>query len=98
MNSLRDSLASIPGAVTNFISDTASVASSYIPISVGFHGQNDSMSTGSTTESLNSFNEMDSSSTGAVLISEKSLPIPASLVKEQWRLIFTSDASEQDRS
>ncbi|XP_037817892.1 differentially expressed in FDCP 8 homolog [Lucilia sericata] len=96
MNSLRDSLASIPGAVTNFISDTASVASSYIPINVGFQGQNDTTSTDSTTESLNSFNEMDSSSTGAVLISEKSLPIPASLIKEQWRLIFTSDASEQD--
>ncbi|KAM7357472.1 differentially expressed in FDCP 8 homolog isoform 2-T2 [Cochliomyia hominivorax] len=97
MNSLRDSLASIPGAVTNFISDTASVASSYIPISVGgFQGHNDSTSTGSTTESINSFNEMESSSTGAVLVSEKSLPIPASLVKEQWRLIFTSDASEQD--
>lgn len=99
MNSFRDSLASLPGAVTNFISETASVASSYIPsvVSVGVvQNHNDSTSTGSTTESINSFNEVDSSSTGAILISEKSLPIPATLVKEQWRLIFNSDASEQD--
>lgn len=96
MNSLRDSLASIPGTLTNFISDTASVASSYIPIVGGLQGQNDTTSTDSTTESIHSLNELDSSSTGAVLISEKSLPIPSTLVKEQWRLIFTSEASEQD--
>lgn len=105
MNTLRDSIASIPVAVQNFISDTASVASSYIQTvaSVSGQGQNESLSadrisitSSPTTESLHSFNEIDTSSTGAVLISEKSLPIPASLVKEQWRLIFTSDASAQD--
>ncbi|XP_073838076.1 differentially expressed in FDCP 8 homolog isoform X2 [Musca autumnalis] len=98
MNTLRDSLASIPGAVQNL----ASVATNYYRNSQG--QQNDSLSANEdrlsasstpTTESLHSFNEIDSGS-GAVLISEKSLPIPASLVKEQWRLIFNSEASVQD--
>uniref|UniRef100_A0A1I8PX11 Phorbol-ester/DAG-type domain-containing protein n=1 Tax=Stomoxys calcitrans TaxID=35570 RepID=A0A1I8PX11_STOCA len=102
MNTLRDSLASIPGAVQNL----ASVASNYYTyVGVRVQGQSgDSLSaedrqsvasSPTTTESLHSFNETDSVS-GAVLISEKSLPIPASLVKEQWRLIFNSDASVQD--
>ncbi|XP_005191584.1 differentially expressed in FDCP 8 homolog isoform X3 [Musca domestica] len=101
MNTLRDSLASIPGAVQNL----ATAASNYYVAARNSQGQNDSLSTAAedrlsasstpTTESLHSFNEIDSAS-GAILVSEKSLPIPASLVKEQWRLIFNSEASVQD--
>ncbi|XP_075161234.1 differentially expressed in FDCP 8 homolog isoform X2 [Haematobia irritans] len=94
MNTLRDSIASIPGAVQNLANYVGGRSS---------QGQSDSLSTAdedlgsstTTTESLHSFNETDSP-TEAILISEKSLPIPASLVKEQWRLIFNSDASIQD--
>lgn len=85
MNSLRDSIASIPGALTNFISDSASTASTYIQRS-------------SATPTSQSTSQTISDGDGAsnVTHSEKSLPIPASLVKEQWRLIFTSDANVQD--
>lgn len=100
MNSIRESLTSIPGAVTNFLSDTASVASSYINYgaATSTQGQSDALSSRTpspttTTESNFSYYEAESSSTGAILITEKSLPIPASLVKEQWRLIFTEDAN-----
>ncbi|XP_067648281.1 differentially expressed in FDCP 8 homolog isoform X2 [Eurosta solidaginis] len=85
MNSVRGSLASIPGALTNFISESAS---NLLPQN-SFTGS-DSGAVGSATTN----NDDDVSSTASQ--SDKSYPIPASLVKEQWRLIFTSDANIQD--
>lgn len=67
---LRESLASIPGALTNFLIENAPV---YL-----------NTSTSSSTPS--SFSATDDGC-------EKSLPIPASLIKEQWQLIFNSDAT-----
>lgn len=101
MNTLRDSLASIPGALASAASNCTHMlgvvgrGQGYSDSSLSAVEDRLSVTSTPTTESLHSFNEIDSS-TGAVLISEKALPIPASLVKEQWRLIFNSDASAQD--
>ncbi|XP_053955411.1 differentially expressed in FDCP 8 homolog isoform X2 [Anastrepha ludens] len=78
MNPFRDSLASIPGALTNLISESAS--------SLLQHS--------SASNSAALAPDDDVSSTASQ--SDRSYPIPASLVKEQWRLIFTSDANVQD--
>ncbi|KAH8366019.1 hypothetical protein KR093_008308 [Drosophila rubida] len=77
MSSWRESLTSLPGAVAQFVNDSASSASSYL------HSQSCTSTTGSE-ESAPQHTDY------------KALPIPASLVKEQWRLIFTSDANIQD--
>ncbi|XP_055911568.1 differentially expressed in FDCP 8 homolog isoform X2 [Eupeodes corollae] len=67
MASFRESIASIPGAVTHFLSESTS---SYLNLS--------------TTPSSSHSEESSS---------DKALTIPASLIKEQWRLIFNSDAT-----
>ncbi|XP_055844958.1 differentially expressed in FDCP 8 homolog isoform X2 [Episyrphus balteatus] len=65
MNSFRESIASIPSAVTNFLSESTS---SYMNLS--------------TTPSSSHSEESSS---------DKPLTIPASLIKEQWRLVLNSD-------
>ena len=79
MESIRDSIVSIPAALpgvlvmaSNFISTSAS---SYLHFPLGSRGTPTSSS------------GLGDSST--------SLPIPSSLVKEQWRLLFTADANAQ---
>ncbi|XP_036337491.1 differentially expressed in FDCP 8 homolog [Rhagoletis pomonella] len=78
MNPIRGSLASIPGALTTFISESASSL----------------LQQNSVNNSATGAHDDDVSSTASQ--SDRSYPIPASLVKEQWRLIFTSDANAQD--
>ncbi|XP_017479836.1 PREDICTED: differentially expressed in FDCP 8 homolog isoform X2 [Rhagoletis zephyria] len=78
MNPIRGSLASIPGALTTFISESASSL----------------LQQNSVNNSATGVHDDDVSSTASQ--SDRSYPIPASLVKEQWRLIFTSDANAQD--
>ncbi|XP_037879879.1 differentially expressed in FDCP 8 homolog isoform X1 [Glossina fuscipes] len=98
MNTLRESLSNLPGAVSNFISESASAASSYI-YSAGSETtstDNQTRSCSSKSGSLQSLTDIENASSSGVLISERSLPIPSTLVKEQWRLIFTSEASVQD--
>ncbi|EDV96252.1 differentially expressed in FDCP 8 homolog [Drosophila grimshawi] len=73
MSSWRDSINSLPGAVAQFVNESASTATSYL------HSQSSA-----SEESAPQHTDY------------KALPIPASLVKEQWRLIFTSDANIQD--
>ena len=79
MESIRESLVSIPSSLpgvlvmaTNFISESASTASSYLHHSLGTPNSN-----------------------GPADLSSSSFPIPSSLVKEQWRLLFTADANAQ---
>uniref|UniRef100_A0A1B0FAB8 Phorbol-ester/DAG-type domain-containing protein n=1 Tax=Glossina morsitans morsitans TaxID=37546 RepID=A0A1B0FAB8_GLOMM len=98
MNSLRESLSNLPGAVSNFISESASAASSYIYTagSETTSTDNQTRSSSSKSGSLQSLTDIENASSSGVLISERSLPIPSTLVKEQWRLIFTSEASVQD--
>ncbi|XP_034658154.1 differentially expressed in FDCP 8 homolog [Drosophila subobscura] len=84
MSSWRDSLTNIPGTVANFINESASTASSYL------HSQGPTRSP-TPTATVGSVSE-ESVPQGEY----KALPIPSSLVKEQWRLIFTSDANIQD--
>ncbi|CAD7003119.1 differentially expressed in FDCP 8 homolog [Ceratitis capitata] len=76
MNSVRGSLASIPGALSSFISESAS----------SLLQQNGCIATTAPDDDVSSTTSQ----------SDKSYPIPSSLVKEQWRLIFTSDANAQD--
>lgn len=76
MSSWRDSLTSLPGAVAQFVNESASTASSYL--------QSQTTCTSGSEESAPQHGDY------------KALPIPASLIKEQWRLIFSSDDNIQD--
>lgn len=76
MSSWRDSLTSLPGAVAQFVNESASTASSYL--------QSQTTCTSGSEESAPQHGDY------------KALPIPASLVKEQWRLIFSSDDNIED--
>ncbi|EDV51522.1 differentially expressed in FDCP 8 homolog [Drosophila erecta] len=90
MSSWRDSLTSIPGTVAQLINESASNllhVSSSLGSTVGLGG---SGSTGSGSEGGGS------EESGPQSAEYRALPIPASLVREQWRLIFTSDANIQD--
>lgn len=69
MKSIRESLASIPSAVSNFISENTSSSSSLSSVA-------------------SSSSRVDESSSG-----DKLLTIPASLIKEQWKLIINSDST-----
>ncbi|KAI8041662.1 hypothetical protein M5D96_005927 [Drosophila gunungcola] len=86
MSSWRESLTSIPGTVAQLINESASSllhTSSSLGSTVGPLGSTGSGSEGDSEE-------------GGPQGEYRALPIPASLVREQWRLIFTSDASIQD--
>ncbi|XP_068148867.1 differentially expressed in FDCP 8 homolog [Drosophila tropicalis] len=86
MSSWRESLTSIPGTVAQFINENAS---NYLSASV--------TPTTSSNSSTGTASGADGSEENPSLGRDhKSLPIPLSLVKEQWRLIFTSDANIQD--
>nr|XP_036220543.1 differentially expressed in FDCP 8 homolog isoform X1 [Bactrocera oleae] len=78
MNPLRGSLASIPGALSSFISESACTLLQHNSLNNSVPGTQDDDVSSTTSQS------------------DKSYPIPSSLVKEQWRLIFTSDANVQD--
>ncbi|XP_017863007.1 PREDICTED: differentially expressed in FDCP 8 homolog [Drosophila arizonae] len=57
---------------------------------------NESTSTASSYLNLSHSSSTVSEESAPQHTDYKALPIPASLVKEQWRLIFTSDANSQD--
>jgi len=85
--SWRDSLTSIPGTVAQLINESASTlmhVSSSLGSTVGTGGSSGPGSEGGGSEENGPQGEY------------RALPIPASLVREQWRLIFTSDANIQD--
>lgn len=70
MNSLRESLSSIPSAVSDFIYDSPFSPYNYATTSTA-----------------------SSSSRPEEAFTDKLLTIPASLIKEQWKLILNSDAT-----
>ncbi|KAH8297685.1 hypothetical protein KR054_005654, partial [Drosophila jambulina] len=89
--SWRDSITSIPGAVAHILNESANTLLSHSSALSGATVGSSAFSGGSGSGS-----DGGGSEEGAPHGEYRGLPIPASLVREQWRLIFTSDANIQD--
>lgn len=83
MHTIRDSLAHIPNAVSNFIGPPSSTTTMV----------HSSPSVDETAQSMENHSVASTSLSGDDTSSEKSHAIPSSLIKEQWQLILDQDAS-----
>lgn len=85
MHTIRDSLAHIPNAVSNFIGPSSSTTTMV----------HSSPSVDETAQSME-HSVASTSMSGDDTSSEKSHAIPSSLIKEQWQLILDQDASIEE--